>query len=275
LKRHLWLATLAVCVTLISPESRVCARTWRVTTDGSGDAPFLEAAMDSAVSGDIVLLAPGEYTIGPISVTSGILLRSEAGPVLTRLLGHPGVNSGLSCSQLGPTEISGFWFEGYDDVTFTGLGAITAVGCFRLYIHDCVFANNGKAGIALSANDMIDLENNTFVGNQFAVYGYGGTGLAKNNIFWDRLTGAIPFNPFCNDVLKLGDLPLAWRSANFSVDPQFCGQHDYRILTTSPCAPGNTPLTVSCGLVGALPAECSPTSVEATSWGAVKALYRH
>jgi hypothetical protein len=39
------------------------ARTWRVTVDGTGDAPTIEAAMDSAAAFDTVLVAPGEHVI--------------------------------------------------------------------------------------------------------------------------------------------------------------------------------------------------------------------
>lgn len=267
----------AVIACLLLTHQGATARTWRILADGTGDAPFLEAGMDSAAAGDTVLVAPGNYVIGPIAVVGGIVLRSEAGPLQTKLLGFPGVDAGLACSQLrSPTEICGFWFEGFDDVGFTGEGAISAAGCYFLTIRECVFSNNAKAGVGLSANESLWLENNTFVGNSHSVYStFVGTGAATNNIFWDPVVGANSFNAFCNDVLHLADIPIPWRIANFSADPQFCGEHDYRVLTTSPCASGNTPLSTDCGLVGALPAECTPTRVEARSWGAVKALYRN
>jgi hypothetical protein len=37
------------------------ARTWHVFEDGSGDAPTIQAAIDSSTSGDVVLVSPGTY----------------------------------------------------------------------------------------------------------------------------------------------------------------------------------------------------------------------
>ena len=37
------------------------AATWRVTADGTGDAPTIQAAIDSASDGDEVVLADGTY----------------------------------------------------------------------------------------------------------------------------------------------------------------------------------------------------------------------
>jgi len=37
------------------------ARTWRIYSDGSGDAPSIQAGIDSAATGDTVLVTPGTY----------------------------------------------------------------------------------------------------------------------------------------------------------------------------------------------------------------------
>jgi hypothetical protein len=64
---------------------------------------------------------------------------------------------------------------------------------------------------------------------------------------------------------------------NFSLDPQFCGipgSGNYFLKSTSPCLPENNPFIPTSGWVGPLPAGCGAVSVQATTWGAVKALYR-
>jgi hypothetical protein len=62
-------------------------------------------------------------------------------------------------------------------------------------------------------------------------------------------------------------------NGNFSADPLFCGadEKDFTLRSDSPCAP---PGVTGCGLVGALPVGCGPTSVVAASWGEIKARYR-
>jgi hypothetical protein len=55
--------TLAVlaCVGLLAWVSEVSARTWYIKSDGTGDAATIQAGIDSAASGDTVLVALGIY----------------------------------------------------------------------------------------------------------------------------------------------------------------------------------------------------------------------
>ncbi|UCH84508.1 MAG: T9SS type A sorting domain-containing protein [Candidatus Latescibacterota bacterium] len=113
------------------------AATWYILPDGSGDAPTIQAGVDSAAAGDTVLLATGTFTgVGnrdidfrgqPITVTSehgpdstivdcqnlgrGFYFESSEGPssVLSRLTiqnGNALTGGGIYCRFAGPT-ISG------------------------------------------------------------------------------------------------------------------------------------------------------------------------
>jgi hypothetical protein len=64
---------------------------------------------------------------------------------------------------------------------------------------------------------------------------------------------------------------------NFSADPEFCGVPGsglYTLQSDSPCAPGNHPDGIDCGLIGALPVDCGEVDVKTKSWGQIKALMR-
>lgn len=60
---------------------------------------------------------------------------------------------------------------------------------------------------------------------------------------------------------------------NLCADPLFCSleNEDFSLQADSPCAAGNTG---GCGLIGVLGAWCGPASVERSSWGSIKALFR-
>ena len=63
-------------------------------------------------------------------------------------------------------------------------------------------------------------------------------------------------------------------NGNIEADPQFCDREndDLRLMSSSPCAPGNSP--PGCALIGAHPVGCTATTLEPTSWGRIKALFR-
>jgi hypothetical protein len=62
-------------------------------------------------------------------------------------------------------------------------------------------------------------------------------------------------------------------NGNISLDPGFCNPaaDNWGIDSGSPCAPENSG---GCGLIGALGVGCGPTSVQETSWGKIKTLFR-
>ena len=54
----------------------------------------------------------------------------------------------------------------------------------------------------------------------------------------------------------------------------FCGDGNYYLQSDSPCALGNQPDGIDCGLIGPLPVGCGPVTIETRTWGSIKAMYR-
>jgi hypothetical protein len=89
-------------------------RTWRIYEDGSGHAPTVQAAIDSAGDGDVVLVGPGTYYENLNLLGKAIELRSSAGPEATTLNGSRGDNSVITCAsgETNATVITGFTITG-------------------------------------------------------------------------------------------------------------------------------------------------------------------
>ena len=112
--RHTPTILILLCASMVSNAS---GRTWRVDVAGTGDAPTIQAAIDSAQAGDDVLLAPGAYTwsaqpgdvVAMLRIAKpGITLHSEAGPELTIVDAQTRARV-LYCSDTGlSTRIEGF-----------------------------------------------------------------------------------------------------------------------------------------------------------------------
>lgn len=262
---------LETCLGLWSIES--VATTVYVAADGSGDAPTIMAAMEMAVGGESVVVGPGTHSIGSLFIKDGIVLRSEFGPVQTKLV--PAGDASITCLNLHAwTEISGFWIDAIGGPYFMA-GAINISACDNLHIVGNIFTNNDEAAIVIygagATFNYVLLEHNTFLGNDLAIWAQDAFyHYARYNIIWDPAEGAVGA---CNDVLNLEDVA----GPNFSNDPLFCGGEGaaaYFLQPESPCAPESDPWGLACGLIGALPVNCPSTPVERETWGRTKARYR-
>ncbi len=162
---------LALAVGVISSllTHGVEGRTWYIKPDGSGDAPTIQAGIDSSEAGDDVLLAPGVYdwlsqeSAWPamVRMKPGVWLHSEAGAHATTL---DGLDQGrlILCENVGMARIEGLRFTRGHGVCcpdkpqpqgattsdlFRGYGgAIYAFGNSELIVEDCVFERNRAEG---------------------------------------------------------------------------------------------------------------------------------
>lgn len=242
------------------------ARTWRVNTAGTGDAPTLHAAMDSAVAGDIVLAEAGQYPLeSSLFVPENVQLIGESGPGLT-LLYLSDFLEPTSVSLGNGSRLSGVHLRG-NTIPVLFLHGAAADFCI---VETLIYARlvEGEGGPT-------EFRNCLFIGGEI--------GMAAQFylciVMSDLGSWAVGSTLIANDVLGSVDPAIDASSANFnfSLDPQFCGvpgSGNYFLQSTSPCAPGNNPFGPATFVIGPLPVGCGTVPAAERTWGSIKALYR-
>lgn len=135
------------------------ARTWYILPDGGGDAPTIQAGIDSAATGDIVEVACGTYHdcrhvgIGPnglqfltcIIMKSGVTLRSETGDPDCVIVDAQGTGRPIFCMNVDGATIEGITFTNGRAVD-GGVYRFSGAGMFcygsSLTLLNCDFTNN-------------------------------------------------------------------------------------------------------------------------------------
>lgn len=98
---------------LLALPATVSARTWYIEPGGSGDAPTIQAGIDSSVAGDTVLVACGVYFEHDIVMKSGICLRSETGHADCATIDAQGQSRVMYCAGIdSATRIEGLTITG-------------------------------------------------------------------------------------------------------------------------------------------------------------------
>ncbi len=261
---------LLVCIAAIFVTDPSVARTWYVTADGSGDAPTIAAAVDSSTQGDLILVGPGNHIVvseagGGVTMKAGTSLASQLGPAATSLVAGAGA---LQPGLIGVRDncvVTGFTMEG---------GQLSTISCSGNNVE--ISTNIVQGRIVVTGNGII---HHNIVDEPVSAIHVGSAGpiQIQNNIVLGDITSFSPTCLFgvvvtCNLIQGAQGCFLA--HSNFDADPLFCGPTNYYLRDDSPCAPGNHPDGFDCGLIGPLPVGCGAVSIETTTWGAVKALYK-
>ncbi len=286
------------------------ARTWYVKPDGSGDAPTVQAGIDSAAAADTVVLACGTYFERNLVMKSHVSLIGETPEAPCVTLDAQDQGGLITCSLTGAsTLIEGIKFTNALPQGMRINGYVT--------VRNCIFTNNGRSTIDIHFSSP-EFFNCVFYGNGFSgptpgecIFGvFAGTDpLIKNCTFVDNYgvlnlgmdAGARIENCIiAHCVYSLGKVEESWFSTvsctdfygneypaidsalvdqfptSFLADPQFCGvrgSNNFYLQSDSPCAPGNHPGNER-GLIGALPVMCGEVATEHKTWGNIKSLYR-
>ncbi len=188
---------LAAVLTLPGTTPPLC-RTWYVTVDGTGEAPTIQAAVDSAGPGDEILVAPGRYTwANQGGATFGLLtffrynhhftMRSVAGPEAT-ILDAQGQDRVIFFQGYNHVTLDGFTITGGDAPAsddYIGGGICVHISEGDV-IRNCIFTGNtADIGAGFWATSRCDtrLENCTFTGNHARVFAAGlGVGYSQSMV---------------------------------------------------------------------------------------------
>lgn len=155
--RHTAILLHVLALTLITTTGSA-ARTWHVSADGSGDAPTIQAAIDSCAAGDVVELACGVYSavdgIGtdiwlngerPVcfALESGVTVRSATGDPACVTVDAGGQGGVAFCSGRSDCVIEGITItNGFATTIDGGNGGGVYCSSSTLVLRDCVIVAN-------------------------------------------------------------------------------------------------------------------------------------
>ncbi len=176
-------------------------RTWVVNVQGTGDAPTVQAAIDSAVTGDIVEVGPGRYLENIDYLGKDIVVRSQEGSEVTILDGSSRDSSVVVMlhDETRKAVLEGFTITGgsgwkADAITTFG-GGIILVGASATIRKNVIVGNQARigGGLSIQSSEHVALtsplvEDNVFRENSCRLDGGAiaigsGKPIIQNNIF--------------------------------------------------------------------------------------------
>jgi hypothetical protein len=306
-------ATISISLLLCFMVIEAHGRTWHVRSDQSGDAPTVQAAIDSSAAGDTVLVASGNYYIEGTTFCfekSDLKILGQEGSDPVAITGTADRNDFIidACSYI---VLRGFVFSNcplnitwsapvlIENNIFKNLSPVATEGGGDIEIRDNLIYSCGTGIFCSDYGSNITIHNNVIALNRGEGSYYDGCGIlldagsftVYNNIITSNISGIISIattlNLSCNDVWgnEAFNYDLTYvpdptgTNGNISLDPQFCGvapeiSGNFFLQSDSPCAAGNHPDGVQCGLIGKHPVGCGPTSVENKTWGKIKSIFR-
>lgn len=181
---------IAFCLLAFCVPTPSTARVWTVVLDGSGDAPTVQAAIDSSAAGDEIVVGPGRYTwtnqgggdvdrgmIVFLREKSGMIFRSSHGPGQT-ILDAEYRSRTIYLQGMNGNTIEGFTVTGGQSTAYGdhfGGGFFTHISSD--VVRDCVFRGNraaiGAGLVCAGGGSSIRIEDCLFEMNEASSYGGG------------------------------------------------------------------------------------------------------
>ena len=285
-----------IIVAVMAAAGGLQARTWNVNPLGTGDAPTIQAAIDSSRSGDVVLLALGTYhevnllvdgknisisqsgravLIAPVQDTgTGITFRNVSGSASVYGLTFVGYHTGVSIE-------SGSVFVTFVTVKKCVEGVVVAFGAGAPTLIGSL-ADSCSAGIDVRGGT-VSVQNWTIVFCTTGIKLTGGTTTVTKSIISGCDIGAdcagAPGFFSCNDFFQnTTDYNGCTAGAtDFFTDPVFCyltppSPGLFWLHTSSPCWTKANPCSARIGAFTS-GTGCTGTAVEKMTWGAIKSIY--
>jgi len=148
-----------------------------------------------------------------------------------------------------------------------------------------LFLRCASRGVFVSSGATVSIVNNTFVAVAgTGVYAHPQATYAKvsGNIFaYGHLDYSLTNDLFdygCNLFWSQSSSRCGSAPTDFEADPQFCDYfaENFSLCADSPANPGNQPLDLDCGQIGAFGSACScePQASATATWGSLKNAYR-
>jgi predicted outer membrane repeat protein len=207
--------TIFVAAAAVFFATGVHAKTWHISPAGTGEAPTIQAGIDSSADGDVVLLSPGTYTgEGNRNISfegKAVTVESSSGAALTTIdCGGSGRGFVFASGESEASILSGVRVVNGSHPFYGG-----AVHCVKAspVIHDCSFFGN-HAGIGGGAvycdTSSAVLSGNSFENNDAA---YGGAVACTGTS-----SAFIANNDFISNAASISGGAIACRAAAPSIE---------------------------------------------------------
>ncbi|MBN2133734.1 MAG: right-handed parallel beta-helix repeat-containing protein [Sedimentisphaerales bacterium] len=177
MRQKRWIRLASIAATLWAVTCCVAARTLTVSVDPPAEFRTIQAAIDAAVDGDTVVVAPGTYT-GPGNCDlafngKAITVRSTNGPGVT-IVDGAGTGHGfyIRDNESGPARLEGFTLRrtirgavkcySSSPPRAAALSASAAPGPWDyapIVISDCIIEDNLDSGILMDGHDKVTVAN--------------------------------------------------------------------------------------------------------------------